>query len=219
MKAVLILVLLITCYFLINRSSFGENIDDILNYRDQEKDKIFMDTVKGIKNPISDIVVTSYGCFKDLDEKFFLKKLNPFNKIKTFDSAFVISNESFQQDFNQLLENIISNGFNDYVNQLKKKYNSNYKNITIQELGALALFAGYSYISVCKESTDGYLKIYFTYSPPMDKKENDLKYLSKSDSLNCGYPCSESSSSMCGSINYPNIKSPSLFAIYKVTVK
>jgi hypothetical protein len=227
---ILILLLLITIYLIKNNlSTFGEMIDDLLTYKNKKSDEDFVIMARN-KNP-EDITVKPYGCFKDIDERFFIRKLNPFSKVKIFNSVFVISENSMQKDFQTLFDEITQNGFGEYA--LKQK---NKNSFTLQELGALCLYAGYSYMSIFKTGLDGNMRIYFSYSPPMNKlnitgqfnQKEYNKYLLKSD-LNyslkfsssetmCGYPCnSKNPDYYCGSLNYPNIKSPTTFAVYSVS--
>ena len=207
---ILILLLLITVYLIKNSlSSFGEMIDDLLTYKNKKSDEDFVIMARN-KKP-EDISVKPYGCFKDLNERFFIRKLNPFSKVKIFNSVFVISENSMQRDFQTLFDEIT-------------------------QLGTLCLYAGYSYMSIFKTSLDGNMRIYFSYSPPMNRlnisgqfnQKEYNKYLLKSD-LNyslkfsssetmCGYPCnSKNPDYYCGSLNYPNIKSPATFAVYSVS--
>ena len=246
MKILLPLLLIISIYLLITKSSLTKStledsiIDDQLNYKNQADDTLFVNLVKSITDPDTQIIIKNYGCFKDLDERFFVKKFNPFDSTKISSSAFVISNTSdttFSFDFERLFDKITTNGFGKYIISLKKKYSiDNYKNISVPELGILAIFSGYMYISICKESLDGLPLIYFTYSPPMNKynlngqfspKELELyttkpdfpmKSLNTSSQEGCGFPCSNDSNYNCGSINYPNIKSPVTFAVYNAVI-
>ena len=227
----LLILLLITIYLIIKGiggSNFGENIDDLLSYQHKEADKEFIKFVKN-KNP-SDITVTPYGCFKNIDERFFIRKLNPFSDIKTFNSVFVISENSMEKDFKTLFDQITKNGFGEYINNFKNNFN-----FTLHQLGVLCLYSGYSYISMFKTSLDGKMRIYFSYSPPLNKEnifeqfnqKEYNKYLLKSDLPNyslknsssgekCGYQCTDSDY-YCGSINYPLITSPATFAVYSVS--
>jgi hypothetical protein len=94
------LLLLITIYLIIKNiggSQFGENIDDLLSYQHKETDKQFVQNVKD-KQP-SEIKVTPYGCFKNINERFFIRKLNPFGNVKIFNSVFVVSENSMENDF------------------------------------------------------------------------------------------------------------------------
>jgi len=218
---VVLILLLISIYLLTVRpSGFSENIDDIIAYPYTQSDINFVNAVKGVKNPSQEITVVNYGCFKDIEEKFFVRKINPFSKVKTFNSAFVISS---QNDFSELLEILSTNGFGEYSSSIQSKY-SGYNLVSIQELGVIAVFAGYSYISICKESPSGNSQIYFSYSPPMTKQifppQDYTKYLAKpvSTGENCGYPCSDQSGNYCGSVTYPSIKSPALYAVYSVKI-
>jgi hypothetical protein len=213
---IILILLLISIYLImVSPSGFSENIDDIIGYPYTQSDLNFANLVKGVKDPGKQIKVVHYGCFKDLNEKFFTRKINPFSTIKTFDSVFVISNEN---DFSKLLDKVRSNGFVSSID---------YKKASVQELGALALFAGYSYVSICKESPDGNLKIYLSYSPPMTKhnvsgqftSQEYEKYLAVPEQMKmCGYPCNAEDVYGCGSITYPNIKSPSLYSVYYSSV-
>ena len=219
MNIIIPILLLISIYLImVSPSGFSENIDDIIGYPYTQLDLDFVNLAKSIKNPAKQIKVTHYGCFKDIDEKFFTRKINPFSTVKTFDSAFVVSSEN---DFSKLVSKATSNGFGTYASSI------NYKNANVQELGALALFTGYSYVSICKQSPDGNSDIYFSYSPPMTKHnvsgqftpQEYKKYLAKPEQMKmCGYPCNAEDIYGCGSITYPTIKSPALYSVYHVTV-
>jgi hypothetical protein len=210
-----------------------------------------------------DIYLQPYGCFTSLDEKFFLKQINPYSKQKVFDSGIIISENRRSEDMRELIERVRSNGFDKYANYAFNKYDKDpegyHKNMSIIEIGILGKLAGYNYLSVYKinENTRG--KIYLTYSPPMDDQlgfnsSGYTKNLTKSDlptftltpklnnytneeektkgkELACGYPClpydkpmtfkenGVTKQYMCGSVAYPNIKTPPRFAVYKISEK
>ena len=205
----------------------------------------------------SDIGLEPYGCFSSLDEKFFQKKYNPYNK--TFNSLVILSNEN---DIKQFVIKVINNGYDIYGSSILKKY-PNLSEIKLQEIATLAKLSGYNYISVYKINIDSVPKFYLTYSPPLDDEENEKiennnvsetggiilskpdKLLSnftlmpkignytneeentKNKELSCGFPCLSNGKPqtigdkqfMCGSVGYPNIKTPSRFAVYKITEK
>ena len=205
-------------------------IDDILSYPSGSSDIAEKQKRNLITDPDKDIKLEEYGCFSNLEEKFFYKKINPYSKLKIFDSGIVL-NEN--KDYLNLTEQVKANGFGKYSDKIIKKYPDLTK-ISLQEISALALLAGYSYISIYKNSPTEIGKVYLTYSPPMDKHNiygwfNDKDYkkytskpdlpdhsLTKGNSDVCGHPCNDGSNYMCGSIVYPNIKTPPQFAVYHI---
>ena len=207
-----------------------DTIDDILSYQGGSSDIAEKQKRSLITNPDKDIKLEPYGCFSNLEEKFFYKKMNPYSKLKIFDSG-IILNENI--DYVDLLEQVKSNGFVDYSNKIIKKYPDLTK-ISLQEISALALLAGYSYISIYKNNPTEHGKVYLTYSPPMNKHNiygwfNDKEYkknltspdlpnhsLTRGSGDTCGYPCNGNDNYMCGSIVYPNIKTPPQFAVYRI---
>jgi len=211
-----------------------------------------------------DISLKPYGCYSSLDEKFFLKKINPYVDTNIFDSGIIISENRRTDDMRELIQRVINNGFEPFAYKMLHKYDSDpngySKNMNIIEIGILGKLAGYNFLSVYKidEHTRG--KIYLTYSPPMD---DQLEYnytekefnsnLTKPDAgytltprlnnytneeekapgkeLSCGYPClpydkpltfeedGVTKQYMCGSVAYPNIKTPPRFAVYQIVEK
>ena len=222
MDNLLIILFFIILLLLIKQwSPFTENVSDILTYKETDNDIATKNRIKSILNPDSDIKLEPLGCFYNLDEKFFYKKINPFAKIKEFDSLFVIQNES---SFKELLNEVKDNGFGDYVERL----DTNYNNLTLQQFAVLGVFAGYNYISLYKKNESEYGKIFLSYSPPMNKhniygyfdeknyNQSLLKHDLPHESLaGCGYKCKDSEM-MCGSNNYPNIKNTPRFAVYRM---
>jgi hypothetical protein len=205
-----------------------------------------------------DINIEPYGCFSNLDEKFFAKKVNPFSKASVVDSGIVISELKANADTIELIQQVISNGFDQFGYNMINKYNGDYSKMNIKELAILGKLNGYNYISVYKlnENTRG--TIYLTYSPPMDTQpelnETDYKKrLTKSENytltpklnnftneiekapgkeLSCGYTCSKNGKDpltfkesgieknyMCGSVGFPDIKTPPRFAVYRIIEK
>jgi hypothetical protein len=236
-----IFILLISIY-IVNNLSGLQNIDDLINYPDTQKDITFVNTTKNIKDINRDITLEQVGCYKNISDKFFLRKINPFAKTKTFDSVLVVSD---QKDYETLFNAISNNGFVDFINFIKKKYTPDtYKNISMQELAALGRFAGYSYISIYRTSNNGPSRIYFTYSQPLiseitstqsnldkfkappDFPNYNVISKNKDDPDSCGYQCTNPDGSPqvnglngiynCGSINYKNIKSPITVSVYKI---
>jgi hypothetical protein len=211
-----------------------------------------------------DITIEPYGCFSSLDEKFFLKQMNPYNNKNIFDSGIIISEDKRTDDMRELIQQVINNGFDQYGYSMLHKYDNDpdgySKNMNIKEIAVLGKLAGYNYLSVYKldENTRG--KIYLTYSPPMDKqlgynttKEEYTRNLTQSENtytltpklnnytneqekapgkeLSCGYPCLPynkpmtfvekgiTKQYMCGSVGYPDIKTPPRFAVYQIIEK
>ena len=163
-----------------------------------------------------DITIEPYGCFKNIDEKFFQKQTNPYDG-KT-DSMYVIKEAENEIGIKNLIIKVINNGYDIYGYKIINKYDSNYKNITIQEMAILGKLAGYNYLTIFKVNLEERGTVYLTYSPPMDDnlplnftEEQYKNNLSKADfkytltpkvneytnedaniegkELSCGYPC------------------------------
>jgi hypothetical protein len=222
---------------------------------------------KRLTDIYSDIVLEPYGCFSNLKGKFFLKKVNPYSKVKDdFDSGIIISDTQQEKDMRNLIERVRKNGFDIYANKIYNKYNDSpdkYKYTSIKEIAALGKLAGYNYLSIYKTGTLEKGSIYLTYSPPMDVSVTEMygidytpeqytNSLTKSDlpnyaltpklnnytddqrkepgkELGCGYPClpfgepltfkdpqGNIRQFMCGSVSYPDIKTPPRYAVYKI---
>jgi hypothetical protein len=209
----LFLVILIIWALVQRNSHFVEtgNIDDILSYQKGSSDLLFKKHIKKIDDLSTDVRLEPVGCFTDIFNKFFLRKINPFSAKKEFDSGITITN---QADYDRVIEIITQNGFGDF------NFPKDYKKASFKKLATLALFAGYSYISAYNGT------YYFTYSPPMERynitgnfSDSEIKeYSSKSEyPINeCGFKCGDGSEYMCGSISYPNIKSASRSSVYKI---
>ena len=207
-----------------------------------------------------DIYLEPYGCFSNLDEKFFAKQVNPYSKTNVLDSGIIISESKANEDTKDLIKQVINNGYDQFGYRMIHKYKNDYTNMDIHEIGILAKLAGYNYLSIYKlnEKTRG--TIHLDYSPPLDNqlpfnatKEEYQKSLSKPENytltpklnnytneiekaegkeLSCGYPCSKNGKNaltfksngvekqyMCGSVGYPDIKTPTRFAVYRIVEK
>ena len=209
-----------------------------------KKDLIQKPSVYQLTDYYKDIKLQPYGCFNQLDEKFFKKELNIYTN--QYDSLVIINNND--TDVKALIEKVLNNGYDIFAFKIINKYPNGYQQISIEEIGTLGKLAGYNYLSVYKinETTRG--KIYLSYSPPMDeltdnkltKSEKDYtltpvlnKYTNELEKapgkeLSCGYPCMSGGKPetfvdngitkqyMCGSAGYPTIKTPSRFAVYKI---
>jgi len=222
MDNLLIILFFIILLLIINQWSHFSNTSDLLNYTQSSSDEATKKKIKLITNPDRDIKLQPLGCFYNLDEKFFYKKINPFAKIKEFNSLFVIQNSS---DFLNLINEVKDNGFGEYVDRLDPNYN----NLRLQQLAVLGVFAGYNYISLYKKNESEYGKIYLSYSPPMNKhniygnftqkeyNQNLLKPDLPPESLvkECGFKCKDPGM-MCGSHHQPNIKNTPRFAVYQM---
>ena len=169
---------------------------DLINAQFRTKEVKKIPSVVPNKTDLSeiykDISLQPYGCFSSLDEKFFLKQINPYSKGTVFDSGIIISENKRASDMNDLLQKVIKNGFDIYAYSMINKYSNDpdgySKNMSIIEIGVLGKLAGYNYLSVYKldENTRG--KIYLTYSPPMEielgfdyTKDDYNKNVTKSD--------------------------------------
>ena len=221
MKTILLvffLLFLIYLFWTISRFTSDDTID-ILNYKETGSDLEFKKKVQLIRNPETDVKLEPLGCYYNLEEQFFYRKINPFAKVKEFNSLYVVKDSA---TFKDLLIEVSNNGFGDYA----KKLGNDLNKLSLQQLACLALFAGYNYISVYKNNESEYGKIFLTYSPPMVKHNNTGSFTPKEfkdytlkpelSSSECGYHCSDSSK-MCGSNNYPNIKNTPRFAVYRIT--
>ena len=203
-------LIIIFLYNIINKNAFY--IPDIYINRNLVKviDPIVVQkpSVNQLHDFYKDIKIEPYGCFSELDEKFFQKQLNPYTN--TFDSLIIINDNS--SDVNDLIDKVNNNGYDIYANNIKNKYPDITK-ISIQEIATLGKLLGYN-ISIYKINKNKRGKIYLSYSPPMDEivEEYSSKNLTKSDlpdytltpklnnytneiekekgkELSCGYPC------------------------------
>jgi hypothetical protein len=156
-----------------------------------------------------DIKLQPYGCFNQLDEKFFKKELNIYTN--QYDSLVIINDTTADKDIKELVAKVLDNGYNIYAFDILHKYDSmkdGYQKISIEEIGTLGKLAGYNYLSVCKINENKRGKIYLSYSPPMDELANGKltksvnytltpvlnKYTNELEKapgkeLSCGYPC------------------------------
>jgi hypothetical protein len=118
-----------------------------------------------------DIKIEPYGCFTNLKGKFFLKRINPYAKIKEYDSGIFIADHN-ATEMKRIIDKVIENGFDEYGYHIIKKYpNDDFNNLSIHEIATLGKLSGYNYISVYKTSTkQSRGNIYLTYSPPMEKE-------------------------------------------------
>jgi hypothetical protein len=227
-EIILFLLLLWALVCFNNVSSFGNDVDDILNYTQTENDLKFKNHIKQIDDINNDIALEFIGCFTNVYTHFFLRKINPFSLEKDFDSGVTISQKSIITDYEKILNMVKTNGFSSFANSFEKRYSTNYQKVPIQQLAALALFSGYNYISISKFDNENINEIYFSYSPPMDRhnvtgnftEEEYKKYLSKPNGIKeCGFSCGDGSKYYCGSVAHPTIKSPSLYSVYKIIEK
>jgi hypothetical protein len=125
-----------------------------------------------LTNYYKDIRLEPYGCFSNLEEKFFLKNLNPYSKDNVYDSGIIISETNSDNDVKKLITKVINNGYDNYGFHILNKYESipdAYQNISILELAILGKLAGYNYLSIYKINLNTRGKVYLTYSPPLDK--------------------------------------------------
>jgi len=246
---VFFIILLVLLYVFINRQFKVSKSNLIRKPSKMDLTEIFRD-----------IHLEPYGCFSTLDEKFFSKQVNPYSKTNVMDSGLIISESGANEDTNELIQQVINNGYDQFGYRMIHKYNSDYTKMDIHEIGVLAKLSGYNYISVYKlnEHTRG--NIYLSYSPPLESQvpfhatdEDYRKSLSKPNEytltpklnnytneiekapgkeLSCGYICSKNGKDpltfndsgvekhyMCGSTGFPDIKTPTRFAVYRIVEK
>ena len=225
----------------------------VYNSTSKLEEDVKIPKVTDLNEYYDDIFLEPYGCFTNMKDKFFTKKINPYSKLKIYDSGIFLSDK--QEEIIDLIKRVIKNGYDIYGHGIMNKYHGkNYNDITIQELAVLGKLAGYNYISVYKTYQNERAKVLFTYSPPMDvslpekyTKAEYEKNLSKSDlpgyvltankdaytndrdrtpgkELSCGYPCStkpekDNKVYMCGSVAYPDIKTPPRYSVYHIAEK
>jgi hypothetical protein len=132
-------------------------------------------TEKGVRPSISDlteiykdIIIEPYGCFTNIEDKFFLKQINPYRDDKVFDSGMIIDENQVNVDTDVLIKKVLSNGFDKFANHIINKYNGNYVNMDIIDIASLGKLAGYNYFTIFKINEHERSTIYLTYSPPMD---------------------------------------------------
>lgn len=184
----------------------------------EQKEKIKPST-HDLTEIYKDIKIEPYGCFTNIDDKFFLKKINPYTSEKIFDSGIIIEEHRVNEDFTDLINRVLNNGFDIFAKHIISKYNGKYSDMDILDIAALGKLAGYNYITIYKTEQHKRNATYLTYSPPMDNtvplNYSDSEYnsaLSKSDlpnytltpkagkyaneenitddtELSCGYPC------------------------------
>jgi len=206
--------------------------------------KIIIKKPYDLTENIKDIKLQPYGCFNNLDEKFFQKQMNPYTDF--IDSLVIINNDN---DIKALIAKVMNNGYDIYAFKIINKYKDDYKNISVEEIAILGKLSGYNYLSIYKINKNTRGKIYLSYTPPMDGlsnnkfSESDISDYTLTPKLNnytneiektpgkelsCGYPCLSDNKPetfiqkgvtkqyMCGSVGYPTIKTPTRFAVYKI---
>jgi len=261
---VLILVILFFCFYRqLNFGNVQEDTEDIIAYTKKNKapDSALNKKIKEIKDPYKSIKLEPYGCFSNLEQKFFLKKINRNTHEKVFDSGITIEPDKLEQGFSDLITEVKIHGYSDFANKMNDKLKKvGWNNITIQEIGILGKYAGYDYLTIYKIGLNEKGRVYLSYSPPMELHNttgifSDEKYnanLSSSDlpnytltpelnnytndsenekgkEIGCGFPCLPfdkpdtfvdskgiTRQYMCGSINYPTIKTPPRYAVYEI---
>jgi len=168
---VLFFIILLT--LILKKNKFGniDEIEDVITSYKQDKipNEIINNKLRNVKDPYKSIILEPYGCFANLENKFFIKKINRNNREKTFDSAIVIEPEKLEQGFYDLLKKVKENGYTQFANKINDKLKKlGWDDITIQEIGILAKYAGYDYLSIYKAGLHEKGRVYLTYSPPMD---------------------------------------------------
>ena len=204
-----LIILIIFVLFII--FNFNKNLSKKSNISSFSTNKIIIKKPYDLTENIKDIKLQPYGCFNNLDEKFFQKQMNPYSN--NIDSLVIINDDTSDIDIKALIKTVMNNGYDIYAFKILNKYNSmqdGYRKINIEEIATLGKLAGYNYLSIYKinEKTRG--KMYLSYSPPMDELSDDK--ITKSDlpdytltpklnnytneiekavgkELSCGYPC------------------------------
>ena len=172
MKDTILLIIFFTIFSLIILFGFKKitnNSSSALPRKKTYLGKKFTDTIE-------DIFIEPYGCFANLKDKFFIKKINPYSKIKKFDSGIIISEHNTKKDLQRLARNVIRNGYDLYGNKILKMYKTSYdyNNMPIKEIATLAKLSGYDYLSIYKTGEHGKKNVYLTYSPPMKRNLSDV---------------------------------------------
>ena len=131
---------------------------------------------KQFTDTIEDIDIEPYGCFNNLKDSFFIKKINHYSKNKQFDSGIIINEHSHKKDLQHLIKTVIRNGYDLYGYKILKTYKTSYDydNMPIKEIATLAKLAGYDYLSIYKLELRGKGNVYLTYSPPMKTNISEI---------------------------------------------
>ena len=191
-----------------------------------------------------DISLQPVGCFSSLDEKFFLKQINVYSKTAVLDSGIIIDSDKdisslikkvIDNGFDQYGYSMIHK-YNDTFKQMSI--------IELGILGKLAGYNFLSIYKI-DETTRGtvYLTYSQPMDKQSDKLESLTKsdlpeytltpgineYTNEQEKaagkqLSCGYPCLsngkplivDNKQYMCGSVGFPNIKTPTRFAVYRI---
>jgi len=173
---VLVLLISITIYFIFVTVT-DSKIRPAPGYNDSNYCPILKNKPSNtsLTDIFGDIGIVPYGCFTNIKDEFFRSCINPYSKTKIPDGGIFISN--YPQDMVQLINNVITNGYNLYGHNLMSKYSgTNYDNLHVQEIATLAKLNGYNYISIYEENENGTpaalnggstKKIFISYSPPM----------------------------------------------------
>ena len=159
LKVIIFFLVLTVFYFLIPKSNLITVQDAVPKIPNN----------KTLNEMYRDIYLEPYGCFTNLKDHFFLKKINPYSKQKVFDSGIIISENETTKDMLELINKVIINGYDIYGNSILEKYSgTDFKHVNIEEIGVLGKLAGYNYLSIYKTNLRDRGKIYLTYSPPME---------------------------------------------------
>jgi hypothetical protein len=122
--------------------------------RIEKKTEIIKPQRSDLTEIYKDINLRPYGCFSSLDEKFFMKQINPYSKTNVFDSVVIISENRTNDDTRELINKVMDNGFDKYAHYILNKYDKDpegySKNMSIKEFAVLGKLAGYNYLSIYK---------------------------------------------------------------------
>jgi hypothetical protein len=229
-----IITVIVICFFIFTKQNL-KNIKNVPSSGPSPEPLILCPKYNTL-NPdeVLSIDIEPIGCFTNIYDTFFSSCINPFSKNETTDSGIILT--KYPKDFSDFINRAIKNGFSTYGNELLNRYKDNF-NLSLIELATLGYINGYYYMSVA--NFEGKNEIFFSYSPPLNGNDQlekpDLPFKqitgingytnevenAPGKELSCGYPCSTNDTNQknvytCGSILYPNIKTPPRYSVYKI---
>ena len=124
---IIILIIIMGTILLFSFKKLNKSEDKITD------NKIYRPSISDLSEIYKDILVEPYGCFTNIDDKFFLKQINRYRTDKVFDSGMIIDENQVNKDMNTLIDKVLKNGFNIFANHIINKYNANVININYYE--------------------------------------------------------------------------------------